>query len=429
MQKETFAQWFGSCRYIYNVLLDTYKNSKVPGKIKMQKDVKELKEKDVWLKAAPSQALQISSHNLKAAYKKAWEADTKKNRAIKIAQAQTDKQKAQAFDYGFPKFKSRKDNDQSFTLPQKVTLNSGFLSIPKMKDKIKIIVHRELPEKYTLGKVTISRKGDNYFASLCVDDLKEIPAKTSFEKSVGIDLGLKSFAYLSKPLDGITDFKKPDFLKLYLEKLQYLDKKLSKLREKFTLVVTKRGKTIKEYSKNYYKLLKKRNRLYDYITNRRTDFLHKLSFAITKQFDCVCVENLNIRKMMHDCYWARDIGDAGWGEFLRQLEYKCEWKGKYFVQLDPYIPTTKVCSKCRTVVDTIPLSVRRWTCPVCGTVHHRDENASHVIELKGLEYLKKSLGMVLAEVTSVESDARKGPQGNRNVSLREEMPPLKSRRT
>jgi putative transposase len=425
-QKEIFSQWFGSCRYIYNTLWEKYKSTKVPGKNRLQKDIIALKNQEAWLKQVPSQALQISSHHLEKAYIRAWDADKKKKRAFKIATAKTDKQKAKAREYGFPKFKSKHDNYQSFTVPQSVTLEKNQLSLPKLKETVRVVTHRKLPDKCVIKQATVSRKGNKYFVSLCVEDYQKEPEKTTFQNSVGIDLGLKTFAYLSKPLNGETDIQKPNFLKPALAKLQYLDKKLSKRRETYTTFINSRGQVAKVYSKNYYKLLEKRNRIYEHIVNKRLNFQHNLSAVITKQFDCVCVENLDIVAMMHDCNWARSIGDAAWGEFLRQLRYKCEWKGKYFVQLPKYTTTTCVCSVCKKEVAKIPLAQRYWTCPHCGAVHHRDENASCVIEEKGLDTLKliPRDGMQLPEVTSVESGASKGPQDT-ETSLRREKPPLK----
>jgi putative transposase len=106
--------------------------------------------------------------------------------------------------------------------------------------------------------------------------------------------------------------------------------------------------------------------------------------------------------MMKNKYLAKSISDAGWGEFLRQLEYKSEWKGKYFVRVEHDYPSSEICSVCSCQLEKLPLYKRKWTCPACGTVHNRDTNAAINIEERGLAILQSALGAERPEVTPVE---------------------------
>jgi putative transposase len=95
------------------------------------------------------------------------------------------------------------------------------------------------------------------------------------------------------------------------------------------------------------------------------------------------VESLKVVNMMKNSRLARAIGDAAWGEFLRQLEYKCEWYARYLWQAPVMFPSSKRCSACGFKLKKLPLSVREWTCPDCGTIHDRDKNAASNLELEG----------------------------------------------
>jgi putative transposase len=106
--------------------------------------------------------------------------------------------------------------------------------------------------------------------------------------------------------------------------------------------------------------------------------------------------------MMKNKYLAKSISDAGWGEFLRQLEYKSEWRGKYFVRIEHDYPSSEICSVCSYQLEKLPLYKRKWTCPACGTVHNRDTNAAINIEQRGLAIFQTALGLERPEVTPVE---------------------------
>ncbi len=115
------------------------------------------------------------------------------------------------------------------------------------------------------------------------------------------------------------------------------------------------------------------------ISDARSDFLHKLTTQLVRENQTIAVEDLAITNMVKNHKRARSISDAAWGEMVRQLEYKCQWYGRTLVKIDRWFPSSKRCGNCGHIVDSLPLSVRKWTCPKCGIVHDRDLNAARNI--------------------------------------------------
>ena len=101
----------------------------------------------------------------------------------------------------------------------------------------------------------------------------------------------------------------------------------------------------------------------------------------------VCVESLAVKNLLHNHHLAKAIADVGWGELLRQLEYKAAWYGRTVVAIDRFFPSSKRCSVCGYLLDELELDVRQWTCPDCGTVHDRDTNAARNSKAEGLSVL------------------------------------------
>ncbi|RGO62103.1 transposase [Hungatella hathewayi] len=117
----------------------------------------------------------------------------------------------------------------------------------------------------------------------------------------------------------------------------------------------------------------------------RIDFLQKLSTDIVKEYDIICIEDLDIKKMLKNRDMACAVSDASWSEFIRMIKYKADWYGKKVVEIDRYYPSSQTCSCCGSVNKAVKsLSVRKWTCPTCGAVHDRDENAAINILNEGL---------------------------------------------
>lgn len=326
IQAELLNQSFGSCRYIYNWALEQkIQHYQTTGKtlncFALMRRLPQLKAEHEWLKAVPSQSLQQVLSHLDGAF-----------------QAFFKKQG------GFPKFKSKHRSKPSFSCPQgcKVDFESGTLSIPKCKN-IKAVFSRTF--EGAIKKVTLSRsKSGRYFASVLVDDGRELPAKAPIteQASVGVDVGIKHFATLSSG----EKIENPKFLKSSQARLKVLQRRLSR---------KQKG------SHNRDKARLKVARLHEHIANQRKDFLHKTSTQLIRENQTVIVEDLNVAGMLKNHCLAGAISDCGWSQFKEYLRYKCEWYGRNLVEINRFAPSSKMCS-CGVVNNALQLSDREWAC-------------------------------------------------------------------
>ena len=188
-------------------------------------------------------------------------------------------------------------------------------------------------------------------------------------KNIGIDLGIKDFCVAS---DGMVEAN-PKYWKKSLDKLAKLQKRLSR-------------KT--KGSSNRNKARMKFARLHEKIANQRKDFLHKLSYQIIRDYDMVCLEDLQIKNMVKNHKLAQAITDASWSEFVKFLEYKAKWYDKKVIKIDKFFASSQTCHVCGSVnPETKDLKVREWICPQCNTYQDRDLNASINILNEGLKRL------------------------------------------
>lgn len=196
---------------------------------------------------------------------------------------------------------------------------------------------------------------------MLVQDEKLFPDKPVIEEktSVGIDLGLKTFATLS------TGEK--------IENQRNLAKLMPRLK-----VLQKRASRKQKGSNNRKKANLKVALLYEKITNRRNDFLHKLSHRLThdNQVNTLCLETLNVTGMIKNHNLARSINDVAWSKFNEYLEYKTKWYGKNLIRIGQFEPSSKICSVCGNINNDLKLKDREWVCPVCKSDLDRDINAA-----------------------------------------------------
>ena len=145
-------------------------------------------------------------------------------------------------------------------------------------------------------------------------------------------------------------------------------------------------------SKNYLKQLKKVSKIHRHIANQRLDNLHKISTGIANRYDVVCVEDLNMKAMSNKGFGnGRATMDNGYGSFLNMLEYKLSDRGKYFIKVDKWYPSSQLCHCCGYRDPLLKdLRIRKWECPSCGTFHDRDTNAAINILHEGLRLLKEA---------------------------------------
>lgn len=361
-QRELLEKHFGSVRFIYNWGLEkkikAYQRDKK--RISCFDLIKELtilkKKKDFqWLNKVNSQSLQMSLRNLDNAFTSFFR---KNNR--------------------FPRFKSKKQNKNNFQIPQHLKIDTR-LTIPKISN-IKIKLSRKIEGK--IKTATINKTSTNkYFISILVEQDKQLSKKPKITKktTIGIDLGIKTFATIS-------DGRKIDNPKFF-------DKSLKRLKKQQRLLSRK----IKG-SDNRTKQRLKVALLFEKIKNQRSDFLHKISHQLTheRQVKSIAIEDLNVRGLLKNHYLARAISDVSWKEFKRQLEYKCDWYGRNLMVIGRFEASSKACS-CGYINQELKLSDRKWTCPECKTTHDRDLLASQNIKRFAL------IGSGRPKLTLVES--------------------------
>ena len=265
---------------------------------------------------------------------------------------------------------------------------------------IEIRQHRNIPQFSEIKQVIITRsKSGKWHACLICSSDHTIPPKISFEKSVGIDVGIKSFVYDS---DGCQT-PNPLNLRKMLKPLARIQRKVSR---------RKKG------SNNRLKAIRHLQRIHERITNRRKDFQHKLSSIYANHYDVIFVEDLQLTNMVKNHKLASSIMDSSWNAFLQKLEYKC----KLLIKV-PARNTTINCSRCGNKVPK-NLAVRIHKCDKCNLVIDRDYNASINILQKGLNIFNPSyqniisLPQELREVTPVEISMRSVKQEEVNVFRR-----------
>jgi len=207
------------------------------------------------------------------------------------------------------------------------------------------------PSTVTVSKDTAGR----YFVSFLIEE--DIQPLSIVNAIVGVDMGLKDVAVFSTG----EKIANPRHLHRSERRLAHAQQNLAR---------KTRG------SKNRDKARLKVARIHAKIADQRTDGLHKLTTRLIRENQVICVESLAIKNMVRNPSLAKSMSDVGWGELVRQLEYKADWYGRTLVRIDRWYPSSKRCHACGHVLDSLPLDVRQWTCPECRVGHDRDINAA-----------------------------------------------------
>src|SRR5207247_4686910 len=184
------------------------------------------------------------------------------------------------------------------------------------------------------------------------------------DRAVGVDLGVKDFAVTS---DG-ERIANPRYLERKARSLARYQRRMARCRKG---------------SANRARAVARAARAHRKVRNARQDFLHRASTRLVRSADVIVIEDLAVRNMVRNRHLARVISDCGWGEFRRQLEYKCDRAGRELVVIDRWYPSSKTCSACGYLLAGLSLSTRHWTCPRCRTRHDRDINAAKNILAAG----------------------------------------------
>ena len=350
---------FGCVRKMWNSLLaqslDNDNKHYLPKskRTKKQYSVKEIKREYGYMYEVDSHAFDNVKQNLR----RAWSNHFRKNSPS-----------------GAPRFK-KKRYAQSYQTSNThikdgvgtIRIEDGKLRLSKI-GYVKIRLHRSFQGTIKTATVRETASGE-FYATLIADDQPDKPQLAKTKQAVGIDLNIKNGETLVTS-DGEI-ISKPDTTKLEL-KLHKQQKKLAK-----RLIMSKKlNKTVWE-STNYQKQRKLVAKTRAKIARIRKDWLHKVTWSLVNEYDSIHIEDLNVSGMARNHHLAKHIADSLFGEFRRQLIYKCSWYGKRLVLVDRWYPSSQLCSNCGyRNRDTKNLAIREWDCPQCGKHHSRDVNAA-----------------------------------------------------
>lgn len=339
----------GARRWVWNWGLQRWKdyykdNGKSISPNQLSAELTALKQKPdtAWLKDAHAQSLQQALRDLHLAFTNYFE-----KRA------------------SYPRFKSRKRDPLRFRMPQKVKIEGSYVIIPKV-GKVRIFksIDVDLPTKSASFKR--NALGHWHVTLVAEFDVPDV-ALPAPKNTVGIDMGLIDFVTLS---DRSKPIPAPKFFRKGQQKLKRAQRKLSRSKPGSN----RRAKARLTVAKIHQK-----------IANQRSDFLHKLSTQLVKDYDGICIEDLNLKGLVRTKL-AKSFADASMGEFRRQLEYKGVWNSKHLIVIDRFFPSSKICNVCGVKNDNLTLSDREWDCS-CGAHHKRDFLAACNIRDEGLKIL------------------------------------------
>ena len=350
-QQSLILKTFGCSRFVYNYMLEKSIKDYKSGdsfctRSSFSYSLTSLKKEFLWLKEVDSLALTSANDNLAAAFSNFF----KKNA-------------------NFPKFHKKKllGSYKTRCVHGNIVLLDKGIKLPKL-GKVRASLHRMPKKGWKLKSATVSQSSDGkFYASVLFEYESDINYQVNFNNSIGLD-------YASNGLFVDSNGRRGTNHKFYREAQKKLAKEQRRLSRKT------------KGSKNYHKQLLVTNRLHRYIANQRNDNLHKISTEIANQYDVVCVENLNMAAIGNKGFKnGKATYDNGYGMFLNMLEYKLSDRGKYFVKVDRFYPSSQICSCCGNR-KKLELSERKYICK-CGLEIDRDLNAAINIKNEGLRLL------------------------------------------
>jgi len=340
-QATYFAKASGVARFAYNWALSEwqrqYQAGEKPNETALRRQLNSIKhEQFPWMQEVTKNAPQMAIINLGKAYKNFFSGKAK-----------------------YPRFKKKGIHDGFQLTNDQFSIVDKKIHVPKLGW---VKMHEALRLKGKIVSATVSRVAERWFASVTVET-EDKPIVSENQATVGLDVGIKALATLST--GEVIEGPKPH--KVLINRLRRLSRSLSK-KEKS--------------SKNRNKAKRKLAKLYARISNIRNDFLHQLTRNLTRRFSQIVVEDLNVKGMMANRRLSRAIGDMGFFELRRQLEYKAKRYGAEIIIADRWFASSKLCSKCDYHYAELTLAEREWTCPQCKITHDRDINSA--VNLKNL---------------------------------------------
>jgi putative transposase len=339
-QASVLARTFGSARFVYNWALrlrtDAYSQRQERlGYHEASAALTTLKQQPetVWLNEVSSVPLQQALRHLDKAFRNFFEGRAK-----------------------YPTFHKKHGRQAATYVSSAFRWDAETRALTLAKMDAPLDIHWSQPFPGTPTTITIAKDtAERYFVSFLVAE--EITVLPVVNAMVGVDVGLKDVAVLSTG----EKLANPRHLLRSERRLAHAQRNLARKHKG---------------SKNREKARIKVAREHARVADQRRDGLHKLTTRLIRENQTVCVESLAVKNLVRNRTLAKAISDAGWGELVRQLEYKAAWYGRTLVKIDRWYPSSKRCHACGHVLGALPLDARLWTCPECGVRHDRDINAA-----------------------------------------------------
>jgi len=344
VQAGYFLRSAGVARFTYNWGLarwkELYEAGEKPSWMSIRKELTSIsKEEFPWMREVSACASSYSLQNLGKGFQAFFR---------RVKQGQTP---------GYPRFKSKKRAKPSFIIDgRELKLENKRIKVPKL-GWVRMREHLRFPGKVCQGVFT--KEAGHWYVTIQVQlsDSYVYPHSCETQAAVGIDLGVKDLAVLSNG----EKYQAPRVIRRYEKKLRRINKELAR---------RKLG------GKNREKTRLKLQRLHQRIANVRSNATHRLTASVVEKFRVIGIEDLNLAGMVRNRRLAKSVSDAAMGEVAFQLEYKAALAGCTLTRADRWFPSSKTCSSCGNVLDSLELSTREWECPACSTQHDRDINAA-----------------------------------------------------
>ena len=393
-----FMKSFGCSRKVYNLYTDFlycalekagYTNGVLP-EIKLP-EVSEFKKSYPYLKEVDSLALANAKQDFQRAIKRfnsEYDHTSYTKRALRRDQSGTEPLTFRGLK-GMPKFHAKAKGHYSYTtncqypapgnsrVKPTVRLAGNMLYLPKIRNGIRLVVHRPLPDNAIIGTVTVSMDTDGKlyvsieYSYILLMDMAIREAVGSADESIVDRLSFIGLDYSQPDFYVDSEGRKANYPRYYRqseEKLARLQRQLSHMQKD---------------SNHYKKKLQEIKKLHRKVKNQRLDFVRKEAAYLASRYDVVVVEDIDLRAMGQSLTLGKNLHDNGFGMFRDILAHKLEKKGSILVKVDRWFASTKTCSCCGAKNDNVKLGVSAWVCPVCGASHSRDVNAAVNIREEG----------------------------------------------